>query len=343
MKLLNHLLALLLFFSLATFNVDSFAQTAVDQAKAPSGAKTELPEYLRTGNPKSIEDVKRFQDHIQTLLKKIRPATVNVGGGTGVVVSKDGLILTAQHVNRTAGRRVRVVFPDGKRANAVTLGGYTGVDGGMMKITDEGEYPFVEMGKSQPLKSGEWCLALGYPVTHSAAKEPPVRLGRILGNSSTVIRTDCTIMGGDSGGPLFDLDGKVIGIHSRVNGNLTRNIHVPIDVFTKKENWDRMLAKEVWSNRGSRSAPAMAYLGVRRDEDETRALVSEVIDNSAAKRAGLKVGDLITEFGGTKIDSFEQLLREIAKKKPRDRVKIKVQRDGKEVELQARLGTRPAG
>ena len=87
----------------------------------------------------------------------------------------------------------------------------------------------------------------------------------------------------------------------------------------------------------------MAYLGVRREEDETRALVSEVIDNSAAKRAGLKVGDLITEFGGTKIDSFEQLLREIAKKKPRDRVKIKVQRDGKEVELQARLGTRPAG
>ena len=331
MKLFNLLVASLLMISWHASPSTATAQVD-DQKSIPTSTKTrELPEHLRTGPPKSIEEVRLFEDHIQQLLKKISPATVNVGGGTGVVVSEEGLILTVQHVNRTAGRGVTVTFPDGKRVKAITLGGYQGVDGGMMKITDEGKYPFAKMGDSSKLKKGQWCLALGYPVSFSKGQEPAVRLGRVLRTSSTTVMTDCTIMGGDSGGPLFDLDGNVIGIHSRVNGDLARNIHVPINIYS--DNWDRFLASEEWSSRRP------AYLGVRRAEGEDRPLVMEVIKGTAAERAGVKAGDLITEFGGKKVSTFDELLKTIKKYRPGQRVTIKVMRDGEIVSLRVRLGT----
>ena len=206
-----------------------------------------------------------------------------------------------------------------------------------MKITEEGSYPYVEMGDSSQLERGQWCLALGYPVTYRSGMKPAVRLGRILRHRATEILTDCTIMGGDSGGPLFDLDGKVVGIHSRVNSGLTRNIHVPVNIYTGY--WDRMLASEEWSRNSARPA----YLGVARAEGEIKALVHEVKPRSAAERAGIKTGDLIIEFDGEKINSFNDLLEQIDRRRPGNIVQVKVLRDGKEVTLRARLGTRSGG
>ncbi len=300
----------------------------------------EFPDHLVSNPPKSLKDIQLLEKRVQSVLKKVAPATVSVSGGSGVVISKDGLILTVQHVSRTPGRNVRVTFPNGKTARAVTLGGYAGVDGAMMKITDEGQWPHVEMGESKSLKDGQWCVAVGFPVSFDRGKQPPIRLGRVLRKSQTVLMTDCTIMGGDSGGPLFDLNGRVIGIHSRVNSSLSRNIHVPVDVFTTY--WSRFLASESWSSRrGSRTTTNRGYLGVRRAENSDEAVVDSLIKDGAAEKGGIKVGDKIIEFDGQAIKNFTELQLAIRKKKARDRVSVKVLRDGKEHLLRVRLGADP--
>ena len=113
----------------------------------------------------------------------------------------------------------------------------------MVKIGVEGKYPALEMGNSADLKVGQWVIAIGHPGGFRENRTPVVRVGRILFVSSFVIRTDCTLVGGDSGGPLFDMQGRVIGIHSRIGGlAISENMHVPVDTF--REEWARLAAGE---------------------------------------------------------------------------------------------------
>ena len=116
-----------------------------------------------------------------------------------MVVSKEGLVLTVAHVGQRAGRSVFVIFPDGRRHRAITLGNDRGADAGMVKITDPGPWPSAEIGTSADLKPGQWCLTLGYPITFDLGRPPIVRIGRVLTTWKTEMVTDCTIMGGDSG------------------------------------------------------------------------------------------------------------------------------------------------
>src|SRR3954471_22586881 len=116
--------------------------------------------------PKSLSELRALEARIQATIEKIVPATVGVGGGgSGVVVSKDGLIVSVAHVTQKAGREVQITFPDGKRAKAKTLGNFETADASLLKITDKGPFPFVDMGKSTEVKPGQWCLAVGYPVS----------------------------------------------------------------------------------------------------------------------------------------------------------------------------------
>ena len=130
---------------------------------------------------------------------------------------------------------------------------YRTVDAGMIQITSprrkdargrKKPWPYVKIGESTTLKAGHWCLALGHPGGYQLDRLPVLRLGRILAARANLLVSDCTLVGGDSGGPLIDLDGKVIGIHSRIGGSLTANVHVPIEQF--RQGWKRMAKAEVW-------------------------------------------------------------------------------------------------
>jgi len=114
----------------------------------------------------------------------------------------------------------------------------------MMKITTEGKYPFCELGKVSDMKKGTWCIAIGHPGGYKEGRSPVVRVGRILENNSEYVRTDCTLVGGDSGGPLFDMHGRVIGINSRIGQTLTSNMHVPVDTF--RDTWGRLAQGDRW-------------------------------------------------------------------------------------------------
>src|SRR5262249_29460282 len=194
------------------------------------------------------EDLKVIQQQVRKVLDKVLPCTVGVrigpGQGSGVVVSKDGYVLTAGHVSGPPGRPAVVILPSGKKVKAKTLGVNRGMDSGLIKITEEGEWPFAEMGKSADLKKGQWCLAVGHPGGFRPDRTPVVRLGRVVTNLKSIVHTDCTLVGGDSGGPLFDLEGKVIGIHSRIGGPVTADPHPPGG--THPHRWGELAQGEAW-------------------------------------------------------------------------------------------------
>ena len=156
-------------------------------------------------------------------MKYALPATVGLnvqdGQGSGVIVSKDGYVLTAGHVSGAPGTRVTVVLSNGTMVRAQALGANNGIDSGMVKITTPGEYPFVPLGSTMNLVAGQWVVALGHPGGYQVSRPPVLRLGRILtvrGGPRGAVGTDCPLINGDSGGPLFDLDGRLIGINSRI-------------------------------------------------------------------------------------------------------------------------------
>ena len=289
--------------------------------------------------PQNIAELRAMETHVQELSSRVIPATVGVrvgqAQGSGVVIDDEGHVLTAAHVCGAPDREVVFLFPDGKRAKGTTLGVNRGIDAGLMKITDEGDFPHVEMGSWDDVKNGQWVLATGHPGGYDKNRGAVVRLGRVLSKRNGALGTDCTLVGGDSGGPLFDMDGKVVGIHSRIGGSLTSNIHVPI--YTFDETWDRLVAAEDWGGAFGRGGP---FIGVVGEPDSDVAKIVEVQNESPAAEAGILVDDVIVEFAGKKVTNFQTLASAVRTKKPGDKVKVKVTRGEETVELELTIGKR---
>ncbi|MCS7047600.1 MAG: S1C family serine protease, partial [Gemmataceae bacterium] len=217
--------------------------------------------------------------------------------------------------------------------------------------TDKGEWPTVEMGKISELRKGHWCLAIGHPNGYITGRAPVVRLGRILEINKGYLRTDCTLVGGDSGGPLFDMHGKVIGIHSRIGLPITANIHVPIDTY--QETWDRLAKGEVWGDnlfgagpkgkggKGPKKENDEPFLGLRAKTDGNQCRVESVQTDSPAAKAGLKVGDVIIAVDGTKLAGAEDFDKLVRSKKPGDTLSLEVRRDEETLRLTVTLSKRP--
>ena len=213
---------------------------------APRPATTnpkELPPAFAKATPSSIADLRSIEQRVKELVRRVTPAVVDVeiGGGTGsgVIISEDGLVLTAGHVCGESGRTVRMTFSDGRKARGKTIGASRDSDCGLIRITDRGPWPHVAVGDLEQTRPGDWVLALGHPGGFDLRRSLVVRLGRIIRLEDGNLQTDCTISQGDSGGPLLDMFGRVIGIHSSISSSLTANFHVPITDFY--QNWDQMV------------------------------------------------------------------------------------------------------
>jgi serine protease Do len=299
--------------------------------------------------PETVADLRALQAQVEAVVKHVEPSVVGlrVGGGqgSGVIISEDGYVLTAGHVASAPGRDVTVVLLNGKTVKGKSLGVNYEADSGLVKISEPppggGKWPYVEMGDSSKLKKGQWCIVLGHPGGFKLGRTPPLRLGRVLDTRGKFIRTDCTLVGGDSGGPLFDLEGKVIGIHSRIGTSLNDNMHVPVDSFS--DTWDRLAAGEAWGGTKvlNNTRPGGPYLGVLPDETAPDCHIAEIFPDSPAEKAGLKAGDLITSFDGQKVANFGELMLKIAAHKPGDEVRIEVKREGEKVKLSITIGRRP--
>lgn len=231
--------------------------------KAADTPASKLPRPRTVMTPKDRQDLLDLEERVTRLIPKILPSTVAIrvgtSQGTGVIVSKDGYVLTAGHVAEKPGSAATFTLHDGRTCEGKSLGAHQGVDAGLMKITDPGEFPALEMGVSEDLAPGSWCVALGHSQGYQEGRPPVARLGRILFARHSVLQTDCPLVGGDSGGPLVDLEGRVIGINSRISGLGSMNFHVAVDVY--RENWDRLVKGELWqADRPARECPQILAL-----------------------------------------------------------------------------------
>lgn len=236
----------------------SFVAAQPGEAKKGPPPPLQLPLVLKIhAAPENVDDLIGIEKHVQRVIERVTPAVVGIrvgpGSGSGVIINEEGIVLTAGHVSGKPGQDAVIILPNGKQLKGKTLGQNKGIDSGMIKIVggdnDKKEkYPFLDMGKSADLKTGQWVIAIGHPGGFRPNRTPVVRVGRILTTNQFLIQTDCSLVGGDSGGPLFDMNGKVIGIHSRIGGKeITENVHVPVDTF--KQTWDRLAKGESWGGQ----------------------------------------------------------------------------------------------
>ncbi len=327
----------LLLFGLAALLAQA---AAADDAKAAN--EKSQPVALEKLAPENVEDLKAIQAQVQEVVQKVLPCTVGIrigpASGSGVIVRPDGYVLTAGHVSGQADREVTLILLDGRRVKGRTLGANRGIDSGLIKITEDGTWPFAEMGQATDLKKGQWCVATGHPNGYKIGRTPPVRLGRVLSAADRFVQTDCTLVGGDSGGPLFDMQGRVIGIHSRIGSPITANLHVPVDTY--RNTWDRLAKAEVWGSQLGGRGPNSAYPGLQVDGESKDCRVIQVIPGGPADKAGFKVNDVITQFDSQKIGNSEDLVAQMRRKKPGEEVVVEIRRAQEVVTLKLVLGRR---
>ena len=332
------------FFPASAFALLLLVPSPATRAADPVKAEVSKWDIIRTTVPESIEELKALQATVKRVVDRSTACTVGVmigmGAGSGVIVSEDGLVLTAAHVSGEPGKDCTLILPDGTRIKGKTLGTNDKLDSGMIQITDkgpnkDGKWPFIPMGKSIDLKKGQWLVALGHPGGWKRDRPPVARLGQVMDSSKDVVRSSCTLVGGDSGGPLFDLEGNVVGIHSRIGYTLASNMHVPSDAF--KTEWEKLVKGE---QIGKPTKPAAAIIGVTFDDKSDAALLVEITEDGPAAKAGLRAGDIINEFDGKKVASADDIRTLLRKKKPNDEVEIVIKRGAKTMSMTLTLGKR---
>jgi len=290
--------------------------------------------------PENSDDLLEIQLRLQSLLPEVQGAVVSIeatdGAGSGVIVSKDGLVLTAAHVIGSSGKKMTVRLPNGERLPAISLGGSELSDAGMLKITKSGSWPFAKMAPRGSVSLGDWCFGLGHPGGFDQERGIVVRIGRVISNKNETMQTDSRLLGGDSGGPLFDFDGRVIAIHSRISKKPDENFHVPIESFLA--NWEFFQNSKLFTIAQMEKG---GFLGVACKETEKGVIVVEAIEGTVAEKSGLRPNDLILAVDGENIDNREELTILLATKKPSDEIKLEYEREGSAQSLTIKLGERP--
>ena len=321
-------------------------------SKAPKVAKPPLAKDLV--QPESVEQLKELQGRVKVVVEKCQPCTVGIfigsSAGSGVFIRKDGklYVYTAGHVSGDANKECRLMLKDGRTISGKTLGANNEIDSGLIEVTetkiDTSGLPSAEVGDSESLKKGQWVVSIGHPGGFVKERTPVVRVGRILERNKKVLRTDCTLVGGDSGGPLFDLEGRVVGIHSRIGPTLNMNFHVPVDTFD--ETWDRLEKAEVWGGAKSilnlfGGGGGNAFMGIQTEVRDGKIVVEVVVKDSPAEKAGVKKGDVLVKLGSTALSGGDDIPAQLKKKKVGDKVELEILRDGKTMKLEVTLGKRP--
>ena len=307
----------------------------------PNVAKALAKKY-----PENKADLVAIEQQVHRVLIDVLPATVGLqvgnSAGSGVIVNSEGIILTAGHVSGNPNTKVWVILSDGRRVRGLTLGANHGIDSGMIKILEKqkGGWPFVPMAKSKEIKPGQWVIATGHPGGYRPDRTAPVRLGRVLFNNDNVICTDCTLVGGDSGGPLFNMRGELVAIHSRIGRDIRNNYHVPIETY--HSTWDRLVAAELWGGGRTKSSMARVkpYLGVHLDGRHEKPQITQVDPGTPAAKAGIRAGDIVLSFDGKPVKERIDFIRRVLRKKAGANVRMELEREGITIKIALRLGGR---
>ncbi|MBL8288909.1 MAG: Do family serine endopeptidase [Rubrivivax sp.] len=267
------------------------------------------------------------------------------GQGSGFIISSDGLVLTNAHVVRDA-KQVTVKLSDRREFAAKVLGSDTATDIAVLRIEAKG-LPTVTLGDPSTVQVGDWVLAIGSPYgfEQSATQGIVSAKGRSLPGDGVVpfIQTDAAVNPGNSGGPLFDAAGRVVGINAQIysqsGGFQGLAFAIPLDVALRVK--DEIVAHghvdhaRLGVTLQDLSAPLAASFGMKSPDG---ALVSSVAPNSAAAKAGLKAGDVITAVDTAAVHVAGDVSSRIGQARPGERMTLALWRDKARVEVPVVLG-----
>jgi len=342
-------------------------------AQVAQNERSEIAKAVpRAGAPESFAD----------LVEQLQPAVVNIstkqevtlgvrldpfagtrepvtqeqqGGGSGFLISDDGYIVTNNHVvtggpRGEAVNQVTVTLTNGKEYKATIVGRDAASDLALLRINATG-LPFVKFADSSRARVGDWVVAIGNPLGLGSTVTAGIisAVQRNLGTGTAYdrfIQTDTAINRGNSGGPLFDLHGNVVGINnmliSPVGANIGVNFAIPAEAAIPVINALKSGEKIQRGYLGISIAPVdedlAAALGLPKERGE---FVQRVEDNGAAAKAGLKRGDVVTKVDGKEVTPSQTLSYIVANTKPGSRIPLEVVRDGKTMTLYAVVATRP--
>jgi serine protease Do len=267
------------------------------------------------------------------------------GAGTGFLIDDDGHILTNHHVIDGADR-ITVKLTDGRSLRAEVVGSDPETDIALIRIRSDAKFPHASLGDSDDLRVGEWVCAIGNPLAyeHTVTVGVVSFIGRKLFDMSldNYIQTDAAINFGNSGGPLINTRGEVIGINSAISRQASSiGFAIPINH-----------AKAILTQLKEKGGVSRGYIGVAlRDVDPdlqtslklsrtAGALVQDVTAGSPGERAGIKPYDLITAVDGRDVVTNDTLIREIAARAPGSTARLEVMRDGRMRDVTVKLAER---
>jgi serine protease Do len=311
--------------------------------------------------------LEEIQSVLVTLADRVKPAVVNIaplsasvksgepsrdrgpnnpGTGSGVIVDKEGLIITNNHVVGDA-KEVEVRLSDKTKFVGQVIGRDPDTDIAIVKITPTGDLPTVPFGDSSKVRVGQWVIAVGNPFSLdrtvtlgvvSGLERDAVRLSRY----EAFIQTDASINPGNSGGPLFNIKGEVIGINTAII-NYAQGIGfaIPSNMVQQVAGQLRARGKVIrgWLGVGIQEVTAdlAAKFGIKENDG---VLVNDVFENEPAARAGLKPGDIITKVDGRRVETPAGLSRAVAGLTPGTKIELDVIRSGERRAITVDLGER---
>jgi len=270
-----------------------------------------------------------------------------VAQGSGFIISPDGYILTNNHMVGEA-ESVSVKLADGRKVSAEIVGADPQTDVAVVKI-DEADLPYIPLANSDTVEVGEWVVAIGSPfgLSHTVTAGIVSAKGRSnlrIADYEDFIQTDAAINFGNSGGPLLNLDGEAIGINTAIigpGGNVGIGLAIPSN-----------MAKDIYTQLKESGEVVRGFLGVLMDEvkpgmgeyfgleDDKGVIIMEVVEDSPAEKAGVKVDDIVVGFEGEPVSGLFDFRNRVAMHKPGSKVEIVVMRDGKRKTLTAVLEKR---
>lgn len=337
-------------------------------------SRQETPSAVSLAQPHARpEQIRSELGTFAKLAKELKPSVVNIsvvkpvenrrgwpstaydlapealGQGSGVIISSQGEVITNNHVVSGA-TTIQVKLSDGRELKAHVVGADPATDLALLRLEQvKGDLPVATLGDSDKMEVGDWVMAIGNPF----GLEATVTVGVLSGKGRTIgasdyddfLQTDASINPGNSGGPLFNTQGEVIGINTAIaSGGQGIGFSIPIN-----------MAKEVCSALKLDGRVIRGFVGIGIQpvtpairsalglpEGASGALVSTLMPDGPAQRAGLEIGDIISSIDGSPVNSSRQLLNTVARLKVGQASTFTVQRDGEPIELKVSIIERPA-
>ena len=275
--------------------------------------------------------------------------------GSGFIISADGYVVTNNHVVTPQGRgtieEITVTMPDGTEYEAELIGKDADSDLAVLKIDRGDPFPFVQFGDSANARAGDWVVAIGNPFglggTVTSGIISSVLRTAGAGAYDRYIQTDAAINRGNSGGPLFDMQGNVIGINNAIlspsGGSVGVGFAIPADtaapIVERLRKGETIERGYLGVSIGPVTDDFAAALGLPRNRGE---VVQSVVDGEAAAKAGIEAGDVVISVDGKNVTPDQTLSFLVANVKPGTTIPIKLIRDGKERTIRVTVGKRPS-